>query len=124
MESGLNDLNNIVFDAIFMIFGAIFLFPACHLLDNTQHTVKRLNSSLLTALRVISDMSEVDNSDDFAKMFFANISDYLRNVHSLEVKDVSQRDTGEYRVLVDFEDQVISICFTRDRDSEQAQNNN
>ena len=69
-------------------------------------------------------MSEADNSDDFAKMFFANISDYLRNVHSLEVKDVSQRDTGEYRVLVDFEDQVISICFTRDRDSEQAQNNN
>ena len=65
-------------------------------------------------------MSELDTNDDFAKMFFANISDYLRNVHRLEVKDVSQRDTGEYRVLVDFEDQVISICFTRDRDSEQA----
>ncbi len=68
-------------------------------------------------------MSELDTNDDFAKMFFANISDYLRNVHRLDVKDVSQRDTGEYRALVDFEDQVISICFTRDRDSEQAQNN-
>ncbi len=53
-------------------------------------------------------------------MFFANISDYLRNVHRLEVRDVSQRDTGEYRVLVDFEDQVISIRITRERGSEQA----
>ena len=65
-------------------------------------------------------MSNLDNNDDFAKMFFANISDYLRNVHRLEVRDVSQRDTGEYRVLVDFEDQVISIRFTRETGSEQA----
>ena len=65
-------------------------------------------------------MSEVDNSDDFAKMFFANISDYLRNVHRLEVRDVSQRNTGEYRVLVDFEDQVVSIHFKRETDSKQA----
>ena len=68
-------------------------------------------------------MSEVDNSDDFAKMFFANISDYLRNVHRLEVRDVSQRNTGEYRVLVDFEDQVVSIRFKRETDSKQAQIN-
>ena len=68
-------------------------------------------------------MSEVECSDDFAKMFFANISDYLRNVHRLEVRDVSQRNTGEYRVLVDFEDQVVSIHFKRETDSEQSQIN-
>ena len=68
-------------------------------------------------------MSDLDNNDDFAKMFFANISDYLRNVHRLEVRDVSQRHSGEYRVLVDFEDQVISICFTRERGSEQTHTN-
>tara|TARA_A100001037_G_C15073109_1_gene600397 strand:+ start:1007 stop:1216 length:210 start_codon:yes stop_codon:yes gene_type:complete len=65
-------------------------------------------------------MSDLEDNDDFAKMFFANISDYLRNVHRLDVRDVSQRNTGEYRVLVDFEDQVISICFTRETSSEQA----
>ena len=56
--------------------------------------------------------------DDFAKMFYANISDYLRNVHRLEVKDVSERGTDTYRLLVDFEDQVISIQVARDTTTE------
>ena len=42
--------------------------------------------------------NQEENEDDFAKMFYANISDYLRNVHRLEVKDVSQRGTGAYRM--------------------------
>jgi len=59
-----------------------------------------------------------EKEDDFAKMFYANISDYLRNVHRLEVKDVSERGTDTYRLLVDFEDQVISIQVTRDTTTE------
>ena len=58
--------------------------------------------------------------DDFAKMFYVNISDYLRNVHKLEVKDVSQRGMGTYQLLVDFEDQVISIQVARDKNTELA----
>tara|TARA_Y100000739_G_C20542488_1_gene434245 strand:- start:96 stop:305 length:210 start_codon:yes stop_codon:yes gene_type:complete len=65
-------------------------------------------------------MDDADNNDDYAKMFYANISDYLRNVHRLEVRDVSSRGAEEYRMLVDFEDQVISIHFTRAKDAEQA----
>ena len=65
-------------------------------------------------------MADADNNDDYAKMFYANISDYLRNVHRLEVRDVSSRGAEEYRMLVDFEDQVISIHFTRAKDAEQA----
>lgn len=68
-------------------------------------------------------MKNDEQKDDFAKMFYANISDYLRNVHSLEVTDVSQRGTDEYRMLVDFEDQVISIRFARDEDAEQTRDN-
>ena len=59
-----------------------------------------------------------EKEDDFAKMFYANISDYLRNVHRLEVKDVSERGTDIYRLLVDFEDQVISIQVARDTTTE------
>ena len=59
-----------------------------------------------------------EKEDDFAKMFYANISDYLRNVHRLEVKDVSERGTDTYRLLVDFEDQVISIHVARDTTTE------
>jgi hypothetical protein len=59
-----------------------------------------------------------EKEDDFAKMFYANISDYLRNVHRLEVKDVSERGTDTYRLLVDFEDQVISIQVARDTTTE------
>jgi hypothetical protein len=59
-----------------------------------------------------------EKEDDFAKMFYANISDYLRNVHQLEVKDVSERGTDTYRLLVDFEDQVISIQVARDTTTE------
>ena len=65
-------------------------------------------------------MDDADNNDDYAKMFYANISDYLRNVHRLEVRDVSSRGAEEYRMLVDFEGQVISIHFTRAKDAEQA----
>ena len=64
--------------------------------------------------------NQEENEDDFAKMFYANISDYLRNVHRLEVKDVSQRGTGSYQLLVEFEDQVISIQVARDKTSEKA----
>ena len=64
--------------------------------------------------------NQEENEDDFAKMFYANISDYLRNVHKLEVKDVSQRGTGEYQLLVEFEEQVISIQVARDKTSEKA----
>lgn len=64
--------------------------------------------------------NQEENEDDFAKMFYANISDYLRNVHRLEVKDVSQRGTGAYQLLVEFEEQVISIQVARDKNSEQA----
>ena len=59
-----------------------------------------------------------EKEDDFAKMFYANISDYLRNVHRLEVQDVSERGTDTYRLLVDFEDQVISIQVARDTTTE------
>ena len=59
--------------------------------------------------------NQEENEDDFAKMFYANISDYLRNVHRLEVKDVSQRGTGAYQLLVEFEEQVISIQVARDK---------
>ena len=59
-----------------------------------------------------------EKEDDFAKMFYANISDYLRNVHRLEVTDVSERGTDTYRLLVDFEDQVISIQVARDTTTE------
>ena len=65
-------------------------------------------------------MENDDEKNDFAKMFYANISDYLRNVHRLEVKNISQQGTDEYRMLVDFEDQVISIHFARDKDAEQT----
>ena len=64
--------------------------------------------------------NQEENEDDFAKMFYANISDYLRNVHKLEVKDVSQRGMGTYQLLVDFEDQVISIQVARDKNTELA----
>jgi hypothetical protein len=63
--------------------------------------------------------NQEENEDDFAKMFYANISDYLRNVHRLEVKDVSQRGADSYQLLVDFEDQVISIKVGRDKKTEE-----
>ena len=59
-----------------------------------------------------------EKEEEFAKMVYANISDYLRNVHRLEVKDVSERGTDTYRLLVDFEDQVISIQVARDTTTE------
>ena len=62
---------------------------------------------------------EEQREDDFAKMVNANILDYLRNVHRLEVQDVSQRDAATYQLLLDFENQVISIQVSRDRKTEQ-----
>ena len=62
---------------------------------------------------------EDKKDDDFAKMVNANILDYLRNVHRLEVQDVSQRDAATYQLLLDFENQVISIQVSRDRKTEQ-----
>lgn len=62
---------------------------------------------------------EEKKDDDFAKMVNANILDYLRNVHRLEVQDVSQRDAATYQLLLDFENQVISIQVSRDRKTEQ-----
>ena len=57
--------------------------------------------------------------DDFAKMVNANILDYLRNVHRLEVQDVSQKDAETYQLLLDFENQIISIQVSRDQEAEQ-----
>ena len=68
-------------------------------------------------------MDDADNNDDYAKMFYANISDYLRNVHRLQVRDVSSRGAEDYRMWVDFEDQVISIHFKREKDAEQTRHN-
>ena len=62
---------------------------------------------------------EEQREDDFAKMVNANILDYLRNVHRLEVQDVSQRDAETYQLLLDFENQIISIQVSRDQEAEQ-----
>ncbi|MHC8606029.1 hypothetical protein ACYVVD_12855 [Arenicellales bacterium IMCC58067] len=62
---------------------------------------------------------EEQREDDFAKMVNANILDYLRNVHRLEVQDVSQKDTETYQLLLDFENQIISIQVSRDQEAEQ-----
>jgi len=62
---------------------------------------------------------EEQREDDFAKMVNANILDYLRNVHRLEVQDVSQRDAATYQLLLDFENQIISIQVSRDQEAEQ-----
>ena len=62
---------------------------------------------------------EEKKDDDFAKMVNANILDYLRNVHRLEVQDVSQRDAETYQLLLDFENQIISIQVSRDQEAEQ-----
>ena len=62
---------------------------------------------------------EEQREDDFAKMVNANILDYLRNVHRLEVQDVSQKDTEAYQLLLDFENQIISIQVSRDQEAEQ-----
>ncbi|MBL6918170.1 MAG: hypothetical protein ISR36_05695 [Gammaproteobacteria bacterium] len=62
---------------------------------------------------------EEQREDDFAKMVSANILDYLRNVHRLEVQDVSQRDAETYQLLLDFENQIISIQVSRDQEAEQ-----
>ena len=56
---------------------------------------------------------------NFAKMVNANILDYLRNVHRLEVQDVSQKDAETYQLLLDFENQIISIQVSRDQEAEQ-----
>ena len=62
---------------------------------------------------------EEKKDDDFAKMVNANILDYLRNVHRLEVQDVSQKDAETYQLLLDFENQIISIQVSRDQEAEQ-----
>ena len=62
---------------------------------------------------------EERREDDFAKMVNANILDYLRNVHRLEVQDVSQKDAETYQLLLDFENQIISIQVSRDQEAEQ-----
>tara|TARA_B100001142_G_C14106941_1_gene567541 strand:+ start:397 stop:660 length:264 start_codon:yes stop_codon:yes gene_type:complete len=62
---------------------------------------------------------EEKKDDDFAKMVNANILDYLRNVHRLEVQDVSQRDAEAYQLLLEFENQIISIQVSRDQEAEQ-----
>ena len=62
---------------------------------------------------------EEQREDDFAKMVNANILDYLRNVHRLEVQDVSQKDAETYQLLLDFENQIISIQVLRDQEAEQ-----
>ena len=62
---------------------------------------------------------EEPREDDFAKMVNANILDYLRNVHRLEVQDVSQRDAETSQLLLDFENQIISIQVSRDQEAEQ-----
>ena len=62
---------------------------------------------------------EEQREDDFAKMVNANILDYLRNVHRLEVQDVSQRDAETYQLLLAFENQIISIQVSRDQEAEQ-----
>ena len=62
---------------------------------------------------------EEQREDDFAKMVNANILDYLRNVHRLKVQDVSQRDAETYQLLLDFENQIISIQVSRDQEAEQ-----
>ncbi|MHC8732109.1 hypothetical protein ACYVU7_02725 [Arenicellales bacterium IMCC56312] len=62
---------------------------------------------------------EEQREDNFAKMVNANILDYLRNVHRLEVQDVSQRDAETYQLLLDFENQIISIQVSRDQEAEQ-----
>ena len=62
---------------------------------------------------------EEQREDDFAKMVNANILDYLRNVHRLEVQDVSQRDAATYQLLLEFENQIISIQVSRDQEAER-----
>jgi len=62
---------------------------------------------------------EEQREDDFAKMVNANILDYLRNVHRLQVQDVSQKDAETYQLLLDFEIQIISIQVSRDQEAEQ-----
>ena len=62
---------------------------------------------------------EEHREDNFAKMVNANILDYLRNVHRLEVQDVSQKDAETYQLLLDFENQIISIQVSRDQEAEQ-----
>ena len=62
---------------------------------------------------------EEKREDDFAKMVNANILDYLRNVHRLEVQDVSQKDAETYQLSLDFENQIISIRVSRDQEAEQ-----
>ena len=62
---------------------------------------------------------EDQREDDFAKMVNANILDYLRNVHRLEVQDESQKDAETYQLLLDFENQIISIQVSRDQEAEQ-----
>ena len=62
---------------------------------------------------------EEKKDDDFAKMVNANILDYVRNVHRLEVQDVSQRDAEAYQLLLEFENQIISIQVSRDQEAEQ-----
>ena len=62
---------------------------------------------------------EEQREGDFAKMVNANILDYLRNVHRLEVQDVSQKDAETYQLLLDFENQIISIQVSRDQEAEQ-----
>ena len=62
---------------------------------------------------------EEQREDDFAKMVNANILDYLRNVHRLEVQDVSQRDAEAHQLLLEFENQIISIQVSRDQEAEQ-----
>ena len=62
---------------------------------------------------------EEKKDDDFAKMVNANILDYLRNVHRLEVQDVSQRHAEAYQLLLEFENQIISIQVSRDQEAEQ-----
>ena len=63
---------------------------------------------------------EEQREDDFAKMVNANILDYLRNVHRLEVQDVSQKDAEAYQLLLEFENQIISIQVSRDQEAEQS----
>ena len=62
---------------------------------------------------------EEQREDDFAKMVNAIILDYLRNVHRLEVQDVSQREAEAYQLLLEFENQIISIQVSRDQEAEQ-----
>ena len=91
------------------------------ILDNSMITITYVDVTpdLKHAKFIFLPFDEEKKDDDFAKMVNANILDYLRNVHRLEVQDVSQRDAEAYQLLLEFENQIISIQVSRDQEAEQ-----